>query len=116
MSRYATAAALAEDLQRFLDDQPILARRPGPVERLARLARRHVRVVMTVLPLLIVMVIGLTCGIVLVLAKQAEIQSKKNEIQSKKDEIERSAPRSRGSAMTPVAPSTTCTQRSRRTG
>ncbi len=88
VSRYATAAALAEDLQRFLDDQPILARRPGPVERLARLARRHMRVVMTVLPLLVVMVVGLSFGIVLVLAKQAEIQSKKNEIQSKKDEIE----------------------------
>ena len=29
VSRYATAAALAEDLRRFLDDQPILARRPG---------------------------------------------------------------------------------------
>ena len=73
--RYATAGALAEDLQRFLDDQPILARRPGPVERLARLARRHVRVVLTVLPLLVVMVIGLTAGIIVVLAKQAEILS-----------------------------------------
>jgi len=90
VSRYATAAALAEDLRRFLEDQPILARRPGPIERLARLARRHVRVVMAVLPLLVVMVIGLTCGIVLVLAEQAEILSKQAEIQSKKDEVERS--------------------------
>ena len=49
---------------RFLDDRPILARRPGPLERLARLARRHVRVVLAVLPLLVVMVIGLTAGIV----------------------------------------------------
>ena len=32
-SRYATAFDLAADLNRFLNDQPIVARRPGPVER-----------------------------------------------------------------------------------
>jgi tetratricopeptide (TPR) repeat protein len=39
--RYATARELAEDLGRFLDDRPIRARRPGPVERLGRWSRRH---------------------------------------------------------------------------
>jgi serine/threonine protein kinase/Tfp pilus assembly protein PilF len=39
--RYATARELAEDLQRFLDDRPILARPPGPVRRLRTWARRH---------------------------------------------------------------------------
>jgi serine/threonine protein kinase/WD40 repeat protein len=39
--RYATAAALAEDLRRFLDDRPIVARRVRPAERLARWARRN---------------------------------------------------------------------------
>jgi len=38
--RYATAAALAEDLRRFLDGRPIKARRVGPLGRLARWARR----------------------------------------------------------------------------
>ena len=96
VSRYATAGALAEDLRRFLDDQPILARRPGALERLARLARRHVQVVMTVLPLLVVMVIGLTFGIVLVLAKQAEIQSKTDEIVRSRAEVERQRDEARG--------------------
>src|SRR6266699_1704847 len=32
--RYATAQELAEDLRRFLADQPIRARRPGVVQRL----------------------------------------------------------------------------------
>ncbi len=39
--RYPTAGALAEDLRRFLADVPIRARRPSPVERLARWCRRH---------------------------------------------------------------------------
>ena len=39
--RYATAAALADDVQRWLDGLPISARPPSRAERLARLARRH---------------------------------------------------------------------------
>ncbi len=39
--RYATAAAMAEDLRRFLEDRPILARRAGVHERLARWCRRN---------------------------------------------------------------------------
>jgi tetratricopeptide (TPR) repeat protein len=39
--RYATAQELAEDLERFLADQPIRARRPSPLGRVAKWARRH---------------------------------------------------------------------------
>ncbi|MEM8995199.1 MAG: serine/threonine-protein kinase, partial [Acidobacteriota bacterium] len=39
--RYASAAALAADLRRFLDVEPILARRPGLGARLGRSIRRH---------------------------------------------------------------------------
>lgn len=40
-SRYASAADLAEDLQRFIEDRPILARRASVPERLWRWARRN---------------------------------------------------------------------------
>ncbi len=40
-SRYATAQEMAGDLRRHLDDQPIVARRPGPLECGWRWARRH---------------------------------------------------------------------------
>jgi WD40 repeat protein len=40
-ARYATAAALGEDLQRFVEDRPIRARRAGLAERAWRWSRRN---------------------------------------------------------------------------
>jgi eukaryotic-like serine/threonine-protein kinase len=45
--RYATGQELAADLTRFMEDKPILARRPGALERTARWARRHFELVVT---------------------------------------------------------------------
>lgn len=39
--RYQSADAMAADLQRFLSDEPILARRASPAERIARWSRRN---------------------------------------------------------------------------
>ena len=39
--RYNTAQELADDIQRFLDRRPILARRPTKIERLRTWSRRH---------------------------------------------------------------------------
>jgi serine/threonine protein kinase/Tfp pilus assembly protein PilF len=45
--RYATAQDLANDLRRYLEDKPIWARRPSPVQWARKWARRHHAVVTT---------------------------------------------------------------------
>jgi tetratricopeptide (TPR) repeat protein len=62
--RYATAKELAEDLRRFLEDEPIHARRPTVLQRASKWARRHPAAVRaTSAALLIVLaVLGATAG------------------------------------------------------
>jgi tetratricopeptide (TPR) repeat protein len=57
--RYASAQELADDLRRFLDDQPIRARRPSWRQVAAKWARRHRSVVWSAAVLLVV---GLVLG------------------------------------------------------
>jgi serine/threonine protein kinase len=40
-ARYSTATALAEDLRRFLEQKPIVARRPSAWDRIGKWSRRH---------------------------------------------------------------------------
>jgi serine/threonine protein kinase/Tfp pilus assembly protein PilF len=45
--RYATAQELADDLRRFVDDKPVLARRPTPLQIIGKWVRRHTALVAT---------------------------------------------------------------------
>jgi serine/threonine protein kinase/Flp pilus assembly protein TadD len=58
--RYGTAQELADDLERWLKDEPIRARRPTVVQRLRRWSRRHRPVVAALATgLLTVLVVGI---------------------------------------------------------
>jgi serine/threonine protein kinase len=70
--RYATAQELADDLQRFLDDKPILARRPTIRDRAVKWARRHQAVVRTVGVFLVLAFIGLATSSVLIWHKNRQ--------------------------------------------
>jgi WD40 repeat protein/tRNA A-37 threonylcarbamoyl transferase component Bud32 len=66
--RYATAQALVEDLQRFLEGRPIHARPPGAVERVGRWANRHPTAAALLLVVALVVVVGFPTVTVLWLA------------------------------------------------
>jgi eukaryotic-like serine/threonine-protein kinase len=57
--RYATAAALAEDLQRYLEDRPITARRVSWAGRLLRWGRRNKAVASLLVSVVVTLVAGL---------------------------------------------------------
>ncbi len=58
--RYASAQELADDLKRFIDDRPILARRPTLPEIAARWVRRHRIIAFTCVAAMAVAMVGLS--------------------------------------------------------
>ncbi|HVK70332.1 MAG TPA: serine/threonine-protein kinase, partial [Polyangium sp.] len=62
--RYDSARALAEDLARFLDGEPVLARRAGALYRLRRKARKHRRLVALSTVALAAVLVALGWGVV----------------------------------------------------
>ncbi len=75
--RYATAEAMAEDLRRFLDDEPIQARRASATERCARWARRN-PVIAALGGVLTAVLVGATIASVLIAGWMAAL-AKRNE-------------------------------------
>ena len=71
-SRYATAAALAEDLKRFVEDRPIRARRVSSMERLARWCKRN-PVIAALAGTLTVVLVGATIASVLAAGRMAAL-------------------------------------------
>ena len=57
--RYASAAALSDDIGRFLDSQPILARPPSALYQLRKFANRHRALVTAATAAVLALVIGL---------------------------------------------------------
>ncbi len=70
--RYATAKELADDLHRFLEDRPIVAKRPNFVQRLVKWSKRHQAVMVTTCLFLLLAVIGLALGSVLIWQQKTE--------------------------------------------
>lgn len=67
-TRYATAQELADDLNRFLNDRSVLARRPTRLDRAAKWARRHRAAVATTT---ITLVVGLAIGAILLWSERS---------------------------------------------
>jgi tetratricopeptide (TPR) repeat protein len=89
--RYATARELAEDLQRFVDDRPVLASRPSLGEWAARWAWRHRRTVTAAAALLLLVVTGLAVAMVLIwqARQQAEAALERAQAQEAEAQVQR---------------------------
>jgi tRNA A-37 threonylcarbamoyl transferase component Bud32 len=61
--RYASARGLADDLRRFIDHRPIVARRATLAERVAKWTRRHPTAAKSALAVLLAAVAGLTASL-----------------------------------------------------
>src|SRR5262249_25506993 len=85
--RYQTPAELAEDLQRFLDDRPIKARRLGALARGWRLCRRNPALAVLAASLIFVLPVGTGVSIwQAVRATEAEGEARANEQAAKNQE------------------------------
>lgn len=73
--RYATAAEMAADLRRFLEERPILARRPSMIDQSRKWMRRHPAVVGAAVILLVCGFLGLAVSTALIAREQARTQA-----------------------------------------
>jgi len=110
--RYATAAGVADDLQRFLDGQPILARPLSPLGKAWRWMRRHPGIA-SMLAIIVLLIAGITGGS-LAFARHQQLQERRAALigEARQQRTEISAG-SRGRALTAlrqawdIQPSTT---------
>jgi len=78
MRRYQTAHALAEDIQRHLSDEPVLAGRPTTLYRLGKFVRRHRALVTGTAAVLLVLTVGIIVSTVLAIGEyraRVEVQA-----------------------------------------
>ncbi len=64
--RYATAQELASDLKRFLEDKPIQAKRPTPLDRGKKWCRRHRSILASIVGLFLCVMIALAVSVIVV--------------------------------------------------
>jgi hypothetical protein len=70
--RYATAGELADDLRRFLNGEPILARPPSLSTRVEKWTRRHQRAVAVAIATLAIALIGVVASLFMITSERAK--------------------------------------------
>jgi len=84
--RYASAADLAADIQRYLNDEPIVARPPSVNYRVRKFVRRHRALVAGVAAVFVVLLAGIAASTVLAIrasrAEQAAIRERDRAVQA----------------------------------
>ncbi len=81
--RYQTAKELADDLRRYLDDRPVLARRPTRWERVRKWARRHPSAFGVLLVALLLGVVGFAVSTALIARAHAHERKRAEEAEER---------------------------------
>jgi tetratricopeptide (TPR) repeat protein len=84
-SRYDTARALVEDLRRYIEDLPIVAKRPGPIARTRKFVRRHkAGVIATIAVVLLAIAVPWLAHA----SRQWTLESRRREVEARRREEE----------------------------
>lgn len=75
IERYPTAQEFADDLQRFLDCRPVLARRPTLAEKARKWSRRHRALVSMGVLIVVLTIVGLSVSTVLIAQEQGQTKA-----------------------------------------
>ena len=86
--RYASAAELADDLERFLNHEPVRARRIGPLGRAWRVARRHPSLTIVSVAATAAVLATATFAYVRVLSERDRTAEKADELKKTNDALE----------------------------
>jgi serine/threonine protein kinase/tetratricopeptide (TPR) repeat protein len=84
--RYATAQEMADDLERFLKDEPIKAKPPTLVQKAKKWAHRRQQIVWTAAAAMVLVVAVIVAGLVI---GNIRIQEERNEAQRQRDDAQR---------------------------
>jgi serine/threonine protein kinase len=87
--RYATAQELADDLQCFLTERPIKARRPGIVDRARKWSRRHQPLVRAMFAALLLAVVALGASTIWALQMNAQTETALTQAEQARSDEER---------------------------
>src|SRR5207237_10931483 len=88
--RYASASALAADIQRYLSDEPVLAHPPTTMYRFQKFARRHKTALVTAAAIAACLVLGTTVSAwqaVRATTAEAEAEANEQKASSERDAV-----------------------------
>ncbi len=91
--RYETAQDMADDLRRFLEGQPILARRPSLRERAVRWARRHRKALAGTMAMLLLGFAGLLIALLVLWNERDRTKTALKKVQQSKEEAQKEGQR-----------------------
>jgi serine/threonine protein kinase len=85
--RYASAQEMAEDLRRYLADEPVRARRSAPWRRAVKWAHRHAAVTLTAVAAAAVVLVTLAVAVTLLSVNNQQLREQENQLRQQTERL-----------------------------